>query len=55
MVALLQQRETRRQDGGHAGRSGHAGLGALQRGQALFEDPDRRVGEARVDIARLLA
>ena len=55
VIALLQQAHTGRQDGGHAGCGCHAGLSALHGCQPFFEGAHRRVGEARVDIARLLA
>ena len=37
----------------HAGGGGHARLGAFERGEPRLEHRDRRVGEARVDVARL--
>ncbi len=51
VVAGTQNRQTGRRDGRHAGGDGKAVLGALERGKALLEHADRRIGEARVDVA----
>src|SRR5467141_963867 len=55
MVAALQQRHGGGEDRRHAGGGGDAGLGALERGKAVLEHRNRRVGEARVDEAALAA
>ncbi len=55
MVARLQQAHDAGQNRRHAGGGGDAEFRAFQGGQALLEHADRGVGEARVDVARLVA
>jgi len=54
MVAAFQEAHGARQNRGHAGGRGDTALGPLQRSKTLLEHAHRRVGEARVDVARLL-
>ena len=54
MVASGKQAHHASQDGGHAAGGGDAELRAFQRRQPLLQHADGRVGEARVDVARLL-
>ncbi len=54
VVAAFEQAHDTGQNGRHAGRGRDAALRALERRQALLECRHRRVGEARIDIARLL-
>ena len=55
MVAGLDLAHQRERDRRHAGRGGARGLGAFERGHALLEHRDGRIGEARILVARLLA
>ena len=55
MIAGRQQAHRASQDGRHAGGSRYAKFCAFQRSQALLECSHRGVGEAGVDVARLLA
>src|SRR5262249_22170932 len=43
------------EDGAHAARGRAADLRTLQRGHAFLEHADRGIGEARIDVALLLA
>ena len=51
VVAALQVHHGGGEDRGHAGAGGDAGLAALERGEAVLEHGDRRVGVARVHHA----
>ena len=55
VVAALQQPHHARQDRRHAGSHRDALFRAFQRGEPLLEHRHGRIGEARIDVARLLA
>ena len=55
VIAALQVHQRRGEDRRHARGGGDAALGALERGEAVLEHGDRRVGVARVHHALLAA
>jgi hypothetical protein len=55
VVALLEVRQHSRHDRRHAAGRGDAILGAFERGEALLEHGDGRIGEAGVNVALLFA
>ena len=55
MIAGLERREDRRGDRGHAGRGRARGFGAFELDHAALEHRDRRIREARIDEAGILA
>ncbi len=55
MVARLELAHERGGDGGHAARRRARRLGAFEQRHPLLEHRDRRIGEARIDEARIVA
>ena len=51
VIAVLRQREQRCHLRRHAGRGGQSGAAPFQGGDALFQCRDRRIGDARIDVA----
>ena len=54
VVAVLREREQRDHLRGHAGGRRQRRAAALQRGDALLERRDRRIRNARIDVAERL-
>ena len=55
MVTRLELAHERRRDGGHSARGRARGLGALEQRHPLLEHRHGRIGEARIDEARIVA
>jgi hypothetical protein len=55
MVSRFEQRHRSREDGGHTRGGSHARLRTFQCRQPILERRDRGIGEARVDVAGLVA